>query len=495
MRPNLYFVAALFAATHLSAYAQNTPQTPPASGSPVTFNVYERTRADVWQWFAAPPASETYPYGESLLRISVSQRIKHWDWLAELSQPAILSAPTDAVSPVTAQGQLGLGGTYYASNGNNADPAAGFVKQGFIRYHFSENDKNLLIGRMEFFDGVEIKPKNPSLAWLQTNRIQQRIIGNFGFSNAQRSFDGLDAHIGSGSWDITAMGARATQGVFNMNGNREINVDTQYLAFSQETWKGRLQWRVFAAGYHDGRTFITKTDNRPLAVRQADHKNIRIGTYGADLFTAIPAGAGNLDFVAWGALQDGSWGKLSHSAGAGAVEAGYQFTHVVSKPWFRGGYFYASGDNNPSDDKHNTWFAVLPTPRVYARDPFFNQMNNQDSFVQVIDRPTKTLELRSDLHWLQLTSGKDLWYQGGGAFDNKVFGFTGRPGNGHTSFGSMFDISSDWQATHNLAVNFYYAHVWGKSVVAAIYPTDRTEQFGYAELVYRWGIQQRSAQK
>jgi len=37
--------------------------------------------------------------------------------------------------------------------------------------------------------------------------------------------------------------------------------------------------------------------------------------------------------------------------------------------------------------------------------------------------------------------------------------------------------------------------VWGKSVVAAIYPTDRTEQFGYAELVYRWGIQQRSAQK
>jgi hypothetical protein len=122
-------------------------------------------------------------------------------------------------------------------------------------------------------------------------------------------------------------------------------------------------------------------------------------------------------------------------------------------------------------------------------------MNNQDSFVQLIDRPTKKLELRSDIHWVQLSSGKDLWYQGGGAFDNKVFGFTGRPGNGHTSFDSMWDISSDWQATQNLAVNFYYAHVLGKQVVAAIYPTDRTEQFGYAEFVYRWGIKQKSAQK
>jgi hypothetical protein len=38
--------------------------------------------------------------------------------------------------------------------------------------------------------------------------------------------------------------------------------------------------------------------------------------------------------------------------------------------------------------------------------------------------------VRADLHWLQLTSKNDLWYQGGGAFDNKVFGYTGRPGNG-----------------------------------------------------------------
>ena len=85
----------------------------------------------------------------------------------------------------------------------------------------------------------------------------------------------------------------------------------------------------------------------------------------------------------------------------------------------------------------------------------------------------KSLAVRADLHWLQLTSNNDLWYQGGGAYDNKVFGYTGRPANGQSSFASVADISADWQVTKSVAANFYYAHVSGKSVVGKIYPDDR----------------------
>jgi hypothetical protein len=42
--------------------------------------------------------------------------------------------------------------------------------------------------------------------------------------------------------------------------------------------------------------------------------------------------------------------------------------------------------------------------------PFYNLMNNKDTFVQGIDNPAKHLVVRGDVHWLQLTSGKDLWY-------------------------------------------------------------------------------------
>ena len=101
------------------------------------------------------------------------------------------------------------------------------------------------------------------------------------------------------------MFGRADQGVFNMNGNPELNGDIQYLAYTKYGWKDRILCRAFAIGYHDGRTGITKTDNRPLALRQADHHNIRIGTYGGDFLTAIPAGSGQFAFMTWGAYQNG----------------------------------------------------------------------------------------------------------------------------------------------------------------------------------------------
>ena len=158
-----------------------------------------------------------------------------------------------------------------------------------------------------------------------------------------------------------------------------------------------------------------------------DHQNIRIGTYGGDFITAIPAGPGQIDLLGWGVLQNGQWGYLNQHSGAYTVEGGYQLTHVASTPWLRGGWYRGTGDNNPNDTKHGTFVELLPTPRGYARFPIYNLMNLEDGFVQLIDRPNPKWELRSDLHWLQLTSPHDLWYQGGGPFDNKVAGYTGRP--------------------------------------------------------------------
>jgi hypothetical protein len=495
------FLATLFvcSASFLPAQTAPTAPDPQPDKRPVVFNIYDRSRAVAWQFFAAPPYTETYGYGESLLRLSVSQKTPHWDWLGEVTTAAILDLPTDSVSAVTTQGQLGLGGTYYASGGNNSYPVAAFFKQGYVRRHFDgigdHASANARIGRYEFFEGLETQPKNATMQWLQTNRVSQRLISNFGFTVGQRSFDGVDGHYDSGSWDVTAMAARATQGVFNMNGNPELNVDVQYLAFTKYELNQHVLWRAFGIGYHDGRTGITKTDNRPLAVRAADHKNIRLGTYGGDVIATAPAGPGNLDFIAWGVLQNGNWGKQSDFGGAAAVEAGYQLSKVATAPWFRSGWFRSTGDNNPSDNEHHTFMQLLPTPRNYARFPFYNLMNSTDEFIEVMDKPVQRVALRSDLHWLQLTSNKDLWYQGGGAFDNKVFGFTGRPANGHSSFSSVADISADWTVNRNVGLNFYYGYAWGKSAISAIYPTDHDAQFGYAEFLFRWGSDQGAQKK
>lgn len=468
--------------------ASDTSSVAVAPSHPIRVDIYERNRTDVYDWYSDPPYTTTYPFVEQLLRVSIAQRLKHIDWLAELGVNDVFDVPTTSVSTVTAQGNLGLGANYYAASPTTT-PVDAALRQGYLRFHNKAPDTNLRIGRFEFFDGLETSPKDPSLAWLQTNRVAQRLIGNFGFTVGQRSFDGADAHYGKGSWDITGMAARAVQGVFNMNANPELNVDLQYLAYSKYDFSNHFLWRVFAIDYHDGRTGIAKTDNRALAVRQADHKDIRVGTYGADFLASIPTGPGQFDIVFWGVLQNGNWGLLTQHSGAFATEAGYRLTSISSRPWLRGGIFRGTGDNNSTDSVHNTFFQILPTARAYARFPFYDLMNSRDEFAQIVDSPLKHLEIRSDLHFLQLTSSKDLWYQGGGAYDNKSFGFAGRPAAGHNSLATVADISSDYQVTHALALNLYYAHSYGKSVVAADYPAGHSANFGYLELVYKWGIQ------
>lgn len=457
--------------------------------TPLTISVWDRQRVNVTQWFSATPNAEQYGHVDSLLRIALQQRVKRIDWTAELSQNSELWLPNDAVSTVSAQGHLGLGGTYYAHNGNNRFPAAASFKQGWLRYHFANEISTIRVGRFEFTDGTEIKPADKSLQWLQANRIAQRVIGSFGFSNGQRSLDGAEVKVGKGSWDVTAMGARAVQGVFNMNGNPELDVDTQYLAWSRTAAKQRVLIRAFADGYHDGRTGVVKVDNRSQTARTADRNNIRIGSYGSSMIAAVPVSkAVTLDGLFWGVLQNGRWGVQDHRAAAVALEGGIEFTRVKSSPWIRGGWLRSTGDNNPNDNTHNTYFQVLPTPRNYARFPFFNFMNSREAFVQLMDKPTSKLDIRTDLHFLGLTNRNDLWYLGGGPLDKTTFGYTGRPANGQSSLATLYDISADYQVTQRLALTAYYAHVWGKDVVRAIYPVNTHAQFGFIEMNYRFSL-------
>jgi len=459
---------------------------PSAANSAPHFFVSLRERTNATQWFAAADPAIVYGHQDSLLRFGLTQRIHSFEYLFDLQQASELFLPTDAVSPIPAQGQLGLGGTYYAANGNNSFPAAFSLRQAFARFYFQPAKSNLRLGRFEFVEGQEMTPSDSVLLWLQNNRIAHHIIGNFGFSNAQRSFDGGTVRFGGANWDLTFMGARATQGVFNMNTNPEINVDTQYLAFTHYLGKKHVLVRVFADGYHDGRTQITKTDNRPAAVRAADHENIRLGTFGGSMIATIPAGKNIIDAVFWGAGQTGRWGLLSHGAGAFTAEGGFRATELSWKPWLRAGIWRSTGDSNNADSSHHTFFTLLNTPRIYARFPFFNPMNLTDEFVQAIANPSSKLEFRSDLHGLKLTQSSDLWYTGGGPFDNTVFGVTGRPGSPHgRSLATLADISADYEFNTQISLAAHYSHAFGRTTVASIYPAVTGSNYGYFELNYK----------
>ena len=127
------------------------------------------------------------------------------------------------------------------------------------------------------------------------------------------------------------------------------------------------------------------------------------------------------------------------------AEGGYRFDSIAWQPWFRFGYTVGSGDDNPKDGAHETFFQILPTPRLYAFFPFFNIMNMNEAMGQLVPDPLPAIEVETSLHELWLDSSKDLWYTGGGAYNNSIFGYTGRPSVGHGYLGTLADCQLSWK--------------------------------------------------
>jgi Alginate export len=210
--------------------------------------------------------------------------------------------------------------------------------------------------------------------------------------------------------------------------------------------------------------------------------------YGASVLrvNVFSLGKGKSDALFWGAAQTGSWGALRHRANAFAAEAGYQLDNSLLKPWLRAGYFRGSGDDDPSDGVHSTFFQELPTPRPFARFPLYNLMNSEETFAQLTVIPHPKLTLRSEAHSLNLANAVDLWYVGGGAFQKQTFGYTGRPSGGQKRFMTVFDLSADYQFDAQTTFTLYVAHASGKDVVKRLFPAGPNANFAYIELNRRF---------
>ncbi len=449
----------------------------------VTVSGSLRLRMENWDWFETDKAENAYTFGAATLRLGLSQQKEKYEWMVEAEAPILINTPETSIAPAP-QGQLGLGASYFAASGRQ--DASVFLKQGFVRFKglFGDKGSSLKLGRFEFNDGTETAPSDPTLVAVKRDHLAQRLIGSFGFSHVGRSFDGLQYVRNSKAGNFTFVGARPTEGVFQLNGNDELDVDFYYGAFTKpfKTKKGESEARAFVLHYHDGRP-VLKSDNRTAALRTADKSNIRLTTIGGHYIGAYKVGKGKVDALLWGAGQFGDWGSLNQRAGAIAAEAGYTFggSRLADKlkPWVRAGYYRSTGDGDPNDNKHSTFFTVLPTPRVYARTPFFNAMNNEDAFGQLMLKPQAKLAMRFDAHHLRLSNPKDLWYVGGGAFQKRTFGYVSRPGNNQQSLGWLIDLSADVTVTSRTALTFYFGGMRGGGVQSAIYPLGGSNPCGH----------------
>jgi nucleotide-binding universal stress UspA family protein len=457
-------------------------------GSQWTLKGSDRVRTEFSGWFdpaatTGPGSNADYVFVHNRFRLGVDVQLAPFEAYVEYQNTVLGAVPENGGGP---------GGVYYA-NTARATQVGNWVRQAWLRWSHECHDGPRIeatLGRQPYSDGAEATLTDPTLAWLQRWRVSERLIGPFDYTASGRAFDGLVAKVQQGPFDLTGMALQPTSGGYETDAGRNISEITMgglALTLRDRPPLAGTSARLFWFYYDDNRPEhddVVVLDNRPFAVRAADTENVVVQTYGLDLLHVRPLGPGRLDVVAWGAGQFGDWQQLEHSAGAFGVEGGYQFPDLWGQPWARIGYFRSSGDPDPDDDVHETFFQMLPTARLYAQTPFYNLMNSGDAFLQFLLKPCADLGLRSEFHWLQAVDTADFVYSGGGATkEDTLFGYAGLPsgGAGHQDLAYLLDLGITYQPKPYLLVYAYYGHAFGQDVIRANY-ADTQLDYGYVEV-------------
>jgi hypothetical protein len=338
----------------------------------------------------------------------------------------------------------------------------------------------LRAGRQDIkLDSQEVQYAEPSWRYLRSARLGERLVGTVGWSHVERAYDGFAAGADLSGVEVFAFGAQPTQGVFEAKsayrGLHDVFVGGGSVTVERGTWLANDELGVFGVYYDDERP----TGRGGLA------DDVEVTTLGGHWLGVHPCGPGAFDALLWGAVQTGDYDGLDHLAGAGIVELGYQLTHVFAKPWLRVGVNVATGDSDPADGDHDTFFNVLPTNHLYYG--FADQLafqNLWNPFVQLRLTPHPMLALNLFVHQLRLVEDDDSRYAGSGAFDEASFGFPAFASNGHRNVGTEYDVVATFTPHRTVTIEAGFAWLDGGAVFRTA--AERDVQFGYVSVELRY---------
>jgi hypothetical protein len=337
----------------------------------------------------------------------------------------------------------------------------------------------LRVGRQEMKLGPEVLYAEPDWRYLKAQRIGERLLGTVGWSHVERAGDGVSANWDLGGHNLFALAARPTQGVLAVQTGYRPLRDVRYAGGSwtvkRDTWLPHTELGVFGLAYEDERS----PGEGGLA------QGLEIYTLGIYELGVHPLGPGKLDTMLWFAGQFGDYNDLDHRGYAFLAELGYQLPDLPAKPWLRGGVNYASGDGDPTDGDHDTFFNLLPTNHLYSG--FIDQVEFQnliDAFVQLKLTPVAPVAVNFFVHWLWLANDDDARYAGSGAFDRKSFGFPATPSRGYKHIGLEYDLVATWTVHKTTTVELGVSYLDGGNIFRRNASSDAV--YGYASIEFKY---------
>lgn len=454
------------------------PGTPPAR---VTLHARNTTRVESWRFFEpnAGGGEPRYTFIANRLLATADVRMPHVDLAAGVQFVQFGNLPDRASGP----GPLGTGPQYFDHAGSRHSRGV-YLRTVNIRWTPPVAGLRVQAGRFGYASGGESPSGDAAIEAVKRLRVDSRLVGEFEWSIFQRSFDGVRGDFDRARWHATGTWLRPTQGGFEEQAGRslrDVDIATASLSVKPGAILPHTDWQAFVVRYDDTRKVTGRPDNSGLAAARAD---VHVTSTGGTVVGVYPTRRGRIDVLGWVVRQGGDWYGQTHAASAVAVEVGHQWLRAPGQVWLRAGVLSSSGDSDPADARHETFFQVLPTGRKYSLSTISNLMNATDVFVQAVVKPVARVTVRGDVHRLTLTNAKDLWYAGSGATTRTgaVFGFAGRRSNGSTDLGTVTEASADWAVGPHLSINGYLGRVSGGRVVTGTF-AGRVLRFGYVEAV------------
>ncbi len=303
-----------------------------------------------------------------------------------------------------------------------------------------------------------------------------RLVGNFGWSNVGRSFDGLRFTYAPGSirmdlWATTTkqfgtnIGADPAFSPSNRDAQEFYGIYTAVKAasFSLEPYVLYLK----DTGDTNELDLVTGKLVSPIAAPAARGQDRVTGGLRID----GKAAEDSIDFTGEAAYQTGSMEargstpKSDISAYALAVKAGYT-APAAFKPRIGVEVDRASGDNNPADKKFKTFENLFPTNHIhYGYMDYVGWRNMQDLRASLSIKPTKTSGVSLDYHRFSLAEKSDNWYAASG----KIFRAT-PAGNSKTALGQEVDLVAYAMIKEKLRLEAGYGHFFPGDYVKVNFP-------------------------
>ena len=410
----------------------------------IDLNASARVRMEGWDTFSATNPDWDWFTGTRLrlgLRYAYAERVA---FIVEGQYARISGLDADSAAPVR---------NYFTTAGLASTAQGASLRQAFVELRPADG-VTLRGGRQDVKLGAEVNYPEPNWKYLKNARLGERLIGSVGWTHVERSNDAATLLVDTGHHALFAFAGRPTTGVFDAEAAYRPQRGLVYggAAFTARRgeWLPNTELGAFAIAYDDDRD----------PTRGGIAGGVDVYTIGAHALGVFPAGEAQLDGLAWVAGQTGDYGGDDHGAWAVLFEAGVQLPKRIGKPWLRVGANLASGDAEPGDAEHGTFFNLLPTNHLYYG--FADQVafqNLKDLFVQLRLAPHEKLQLNAFVHYLSLMRASDARYGGTGAFSRSSFGYAASPSNGVRSVGIEYDLVATLALHRTTALELGVAHL------------------------------------